>query len=609
MDRVTIEDRQVNLTIKGKEHNLKLPVYYMVKDNKICTFLKKGDGNTIEAILSPILLFPFEVVNNIDTGEEKISIALYKYGKWKVGTFPKSTLYSRNKLIELADFGIPVTTDNVDSFINYLWQFEMVNFINAEPIKAVNKMGWQENYTKFVPFSDDIIIDSNYQMQRWINGYSVSGNLEDWLKEIKDFRNNNLFRFILATSFAAPLVRILGNRIFVVYNYGDSRAGKTAMLYVALSIWGNPQDLICTFNATTVGIERIASFYNDLILAIDEREIEKSQKELEKTIFTLSSGMGRLRGNKLGGIQEMNTFNTIILATGEQPITTEESTTGVATRILELEGSPFSYNEKLSSRMYEVTSKYYGNAGRKFIDIIIQKYNYEKLKGMYENLKKKLEESTTNNIQTYINAVALVVLADIIVSKDIFNEESEETSIKMGLNILEQLSTSQEINVVDKAYEQVSSWILANYKSFDTYREENIDGDDANDVESNSYGTSYGLYDEGVYYVHRYILDNWFKKHNYSTRKIIDGFIKRGYITIKRDEKGKIKDKAIQKKFRGVNCRMYAFPMKNVPEIIETYFYSEKRPEKMTLIKNENEKFKMGKSKGLKHPNIAKYGY
>lgn len=47
-------------------------------------------------------------------------------------------------------------------------------------------------------------------------------------------RQRNKFRFIMAASFAAPLLRITQQRIFFVYNWGGGKGGKTAALKAAL---------------------------------------------------------------------------------------------------------------------------------------------------------------------------------------------------------------------------------------------------------------------------------------------------------------------------------------------------------------------------------------
>lgn len=70
---------------------------------------------------------------------------------------------------------------------------------------------------------------------------------------------------------------------------------------------------------------------------LDEKQVNKSQTELEKLVYMLSSGISKIRGNKSGGVQQMNTWRTIILATGEETISTNNTTTGVQTRCLEIE--------------------------------------------------------------------------------------------------------------------------------------------------------------------------------------------------------------------------------------------------------------------------------
>ena len=45
------------------------------------------------------------------------------------------------------------------------------------------------------------------------------------------------------------------------------------------------------FNATQVGLERTASFYCDLPLGIDERQLAgNNQNSLEKIVYMISSG-------------------------------------------------------------------------------------------------------------------------------------------------------------------------------------------------------------------------------------------------------------------------------------------------------------------------------
>ena len=80
-------------------------------------------------------------------------------------------------------------------------------------------------------------------------------------------------------SFASPLIKLLKTRLFITHFWADSRAGKTAALKVALSVWGNPDATMGNFNSTSVGIERMASLYNDLPFGIDEKQAVGGNKD------------------------------------------------------------------------------------------------------------------------------------------------------------------------------------------------------------------------------------------------------------------------------------------------------------------------------------------
>lgn len=226
--------------------------------------------------------------------------------------------------------------------------------------------------------------------------------------------------------------------------------------------------------------------------------------------------------------------------------------------------------------MYEIVGNYYGTAGRKFINVILEKYgknDYEILRRELKIAQEKLEKKSSNDIRSYITAVALVVLADMIVEEDIMGGRADETSIEMGLEILDNLAKQQDIDIVDKCYEYIKSWILANHNSFDEYAIrgafENPKENPENDLMSRSSSRSMGLYHNNVYYVHRSVLEDKLKSSGYSYLKIVREFAKRGYITPTTDENGNILENTIQKKYRGRNARMFAFPIETIENLEE----------------------------------------
>lgn len=83
-------------------------------------------------------------------------------------------------------------------------------------------------------------------------------------------------------------------------------------------------------------------FFNDLPLGIDEKQVlGKNQDLIESLIYTLNTGNSKVRGAKSGGLQASRNWRSIILTTGEEPLTTGSSQSGVHTRAVQIFGSPF----------------------------------------------------------------------------------------------------------------------------------------------------------------------------------------------------------------------------------------------------------------------------
>lgn len=561
------ETEIVTALINGEYRKFKLPSEYFLVGDSI--YYEKAGGKNKDILLlstSPIVIL--SNLNNVDTGEQKVELAFKKNNEWKVATFSRSDVYG-NSCNALLNVGVPFSPDKFMQLKRYLFLFENENDLSEK--KLCSKLGWRDG--DFIPFSNqnNVYVDVPLGQRKWLDAYNSKGTLEEWVEKIKPFRKNNIFRFILSASFAAPLLKIIGHRIFIVYNWGNSRAGKSACLKAALSVWGNHEDLTLSFNTTVVGIERLASLYNDLPLALDEKSISKSKDELERLIYMLGAGISRIRGNKIGGIQELNTWNTIVLATGEETISDENSRTGILTRTLEIEGSPFDNDEEKASSIYGIIKKQYGTAGRVFINKLIEEYSeneFVNLKNRYSEILEEVKKYTSNDVLPYISSVALIILADELVSKWIFNETDTKDSIQMGINILETLDKSNEIDVVDKCYNYIISWILSSHKSFEEYAE-NLNYDRLDEDLITTYNhKSFGIYDKNIYYVLPNILNDKLENSGYPTRKILSEFGKRGYIlTTQRD--GKIIANSIQKKFRGKNVRMYAFPIEEAEETKE----------------------------------------
>ena len=304
---------------------------------------------------------------------------------------------------------------------------------------------------------------------------------------IRPHRQRDKFRFILAGGFTASLLRIIKQRIFFIYNWGGSKGGKTSALKAALSAWGDPERLMVNFNATQVGLERTASFYCDLPLGIDERQLAgNNQNSLEKIVYMIASGTGKIRGAKSGGIQAMQTWRTVALATGEEPLSTETSQTGVSTRVLEIYGGPFD-DEREASMMHQQSAINCGWAGPAYIGILMH-IDEKSIVSKYDEMMQFVYQLSKGKSGSHIAGIAAVALTDAIIDTWLFEDsewlrryeagefdtkaakdnpelleiapESWERAKEMARNILKEQMDADVGDVNENATQYIVDWIL-----------------------------------------------------------------------------------------------------------------------------------------------------
>ena len=256
--------------VSGAPVNLRQPEGWIYSERGISHI----DEKSMEPHLicrTPIILT--QRLKSLDTGDEKIEVAFKRDGEWRKGIYPRSTIFTSRGITVLADLGCTVTSENAKSVVRFLSALEAENIDIITKSDSTSTFGWQPGH-RFIPGREQgIVLDIDPSQQAMAMAYTKNGEMDGWIETMRPHRERDKFRFILAASFAAPLLRIIKQRIFFVYNWGGSKGGKTAALKAALSAWGDPDRLMVNFNATQVGLERTAAFYCDLPLGIDERQL------------------------------------------------------------------------------------------------------------------------------------------------------------------------------------------------------------------------------------------------------------------------------------------------------------------------------------------------
>ena len=548
---VDLEAEMREEPITGAPLSLRTPEGWLFSDKGI-SWIDPKTHTPANVCRTPILLT--QRLKSLETGDEKMEVAFKRDGEWQRAIYPRSVIFSSRSITTLADLGCTITSENSKNVVKFLGALESENIDIIPKNDATSTFGWQPG-RRFIPGHDEgITRDIDPSQRGMAAAYCQNGTMERWIEHMAPHRSREKFRFILAASFAAPLLRIVKQRIFFVYNWGGSKGGKTAALKAALSAWGDPERLMVNFNATQVGLERTAAFYCDLPLGIDERQLAgNNQGALEKIVYMIASGTGKIRGAKSGGIQTVHQWRTVALATGEEPLSTETSQTGVSTRVLEIYGGPFD-NEQDAALMHQQAAMDCGWAGPAFIEHILQMDEREIVE-RYEDMQRYIRETSQGKNGSHIAGIAAVALADSLIDEWFFGgnpRESVAEAKRMAASILINQVEANTTDVNENAVQFIVDWVLANRSYFG----------------ANAIGTCLGFTSESgnTAYIFPSMLNQALTKAGYSPRKTMKYMAEKDLIGTDTDRKTGKKQYSIIKWFGTRSARFVEFHIGKLAE-------------------------------------------
>jgi hypothetical protein len=447
---------------------------------------KNSDGIEEFACEHPIIIN--ERLFNIDTNTERVNLAFSRGRKWRNIIVSKSIIANSRKIIDLADMGVGVTSENAKYLVTYLHDLENENYTDIPEKKCCSRLGWIDG-EGFSPYCSELTFDGDMNLASLFNAIHEKGNFEKWKKEIIENCNFNFInKIIIGASLSSVLISKLGINNYFLHLWADTETAKTVSIMLGASVWGNPElgKYIQTWNSTGVGKERFAAIANSLPVFFDELQIVTEKKQFDREIYELCEGVGRLRGNKFGGTDTTATWRTCFLSTGEKPILNENSGGGATNRIIEIECL-----EKLvvdGKKTCDIIKNNYGYAGKLFVEHI-KNTNIELINNKYIENYKKIQEKTEK--QTQIGAVILTAFE---LSKElIFDNKINLTADEVAqfLNAKENLSP----NI--KYYNILFDWITQNSKKF---------------TNKDNTGDIFGKMDKGICYIIKSVFDNMCKE-------------------------------------------------------------------------------------------------
>lgn len=418
---------------------------------------------------------PVERLVNIDTNEEKLRLA-YKKGNsgWRTIIVDKRTLASASKVTDLAGSGISVTSDNAKQFIRYIFELESLNYDRLPEKKCVGRLGYLPG-VGFSPYVDDLVFDGNEsyrymfdtvkKMGRW------TGDGEDNWRFIAQWcrRNGLVAKILLAASFASPLLNVLGALPFFVHVWAvESGTNKTVSLMLASSVWGDPElgAYTKTFCSTDVGHELTAAFLNHLPLCLDELQLTRDGRGKSNfDVYRLAQGVGKMRGNRSGGVNQTPSWKNCILTTGESPIVGLASGAGAINRVIEIECTPGDPALPAGCGMWAsgILKRNYGYAGPRFVKRLYQdEETAQRVQKIYDGYFQALSAQDTTEKQAV--AAAAILTGDTLACEWIFDGEEKPMTVE---EISAFLASKASVSLGQRAYDFLLDWVAMNKPKFE----------------------------------------------------------------------------------------------------------------------------------------------
>lgn len=328
-----------------------------------------GMGNYGMELACPHPIMPVQRLINIDTGIEKIKLAFQKGNRWREIIVEKSIVSSATKIVALSDQGIGVTSENARLLVRFLADVEHMNYDILPEVYSFSRLGYI-NGEGFIPYVDKLVFDGDLNFRTLYQSIAEKGDKTLWKDEIKKVRRYSIpAKIVIAASLASVLVPVCNAQVFFTHLWSStSGTGKTVALMCAASVWGDPElgKYIQTFNSTQVGQERYAAFLNHLPLMIDELQLGNREKF---SVYQLSEGVGRTRGNKTGGIDRTAVWSNSVITTGETPLIRQSDGAGAFNRTIDIECVSSEKVIEDGQHTTAIIKQNYGFAGKEFVRI------------------------------------------------------------------------------------------------------------------------------------------------------------------------------------------------------------------------------------------------
>lgn len=346
------------------------------------------------------------------TREERAEICYERNDAWVTLVASRRALVDARALVaELGPYGVPVTSNTAGKIVDWLDDLERVN-PGLDRMHSIARTGWHtidgaRAYVLDRPlFAEDadrpIVLDTRGDRRKTFAALTPRGDsLAAHIAALKRaWEAEPICAAMICGALAATLLEPLGVPNFAIHLPGDSSRGKTSMLKVAASVFGDPSNetWVGSWNTTVTAAELRAQTLCDLPQCYDEAGTA-DPLTLERMIYSLINGGGRARGRADLTLRETPTWRTVVLSTGERPLADDQSATGAQVRVIQFPVNGF--GKFTAADVDEVRDACVASAGwfgRAWVELLLGIEDWSVIRAEYRRVLAILRQSATNNL-------------------------------------------------------------------------------------------------------------------------------------------------------------------------------------------------------------------
>ena len=371
--------------------------------------LVKGDA---EEEAEPLLVYPYDfyIVKLMEDPAEGGTVLFRQHtprNGVKEFSLTTATVMAPDELRKaLAARNIVSNKKRYDLLVDYVIRsFELLYEINkVEQMR--NQFGWIDNDSKFIVGDREISVEGTYHsppssVTKVLAEYTTpAGTLEKWKEVFSLYGRPGLeaSAFAAATAFGAPLLRFSGQRGAIINLVNtNSGTGKTTILHMCNSVWGNPEKLCAkkddTFNSKVFKLGVLCN----LPVTFDEMS-NTEPKQLSELAYLITQGTGKDRMKASSNELRVNltSWQTIALCSSnhsfyEKLEALKDSPQGEIMRIIEYS---LDYNTAIDTetgkQMFDhQLLENYGHAGEIYARYLLKEY--KEVRDLYFTMQSKID--------------------------------------------------------------------------------------------------------------------------------------------------------------------------------------------------------------------------